>query len=199
MKRFAKRRHGPRVQAREGHVDQFLQHLVNAVILGGTYALLGIGLTLIFGIMRVVNFTHGELYAFRRLLRLSRGRRPRAGFLPRPAGCSRRRGPARRIDRDHAAAADAQRRHRHGDAGDDRRLDRDAEYRAPGLGWCRQGDRHAVPGCPAGDRTGFDILAAGVRARRRPAPDRRQATWSSTAPSWARRCARPSRTPIRRR
>jgi len=45
-------------------VDQFLQHLVNAVVLGGTYALLGIGLTLIFGIMRVVNFTHGELYAF---------------------------------------------------------------------------------------------------------------------------------------
>jgi branched-chain amino acid transport system permease protein len=45
-------------------VDQFLQHLVNTVILGGTYALLGIGLTLIFGIMRVVNFTHGELYAF---------------------------------------------------------------------------------------------------------------------------------------
>jgi branched-chain amino acid transport system permease protein len=37
---------------------------VNAVILGGTYALLGIGLTLIFGIMKVVNFTHGELYAF---------------------------------------------------------------------------------------------------------------------------------------
>ena len=33
------------------------------MILGSTYALLGIGLTLIFGIMRVVNFTHGELYA----------------------------------------------------------------------------------------------------------------------------------------
>jgi len=45
-------------------MDQFLQHLLNAVMLGGTYALLGIGLTLIFGIMRVVNFTHGELYAF---------------------------------------------------------------------------------------------------------------------------------------
>jgi branched-chain amino acid transport system permease protein len=45
-------------------VGQFLQHLVNTLILGGTYALLGIGLTLIFGIMRVVNFTHGELYAF---------------------------------------------------------------------------------------------------------------------------------------
>jgi len=45
-------------------LDEFYQHLLNAFILGGTYALLGIGLTLIFGIMRVVNFTHGELYAF---------------------------------------------------------------------------------------------------------------------------------------
>ena len=45
-------------------MDEFLQHLLNAVMLGGTYALLGIGLTLIFGIMRVVNFAHGELYAF---------------------------------------------------------------------------------------------------------------------------------------
>ena len=44
-----------------GHL---LPHLVNTLILGGTYALLGIGLTLIFGIMRVVNFTHGELYSF---------------------------------------------------------------------------------------------------------------------------------------
>ena len=45
-------------------MDELFQHFLNAVILGGTYALLGIGLTLIFGIMRVVNFTHGELYAF---------------------------------------------------------------------------------------------------------------------------------------
>ncbi len=45
-------------------MDQLLQHLANALIMGGAYALLGIGLTLIFGIMRIVNFTHGELYAF---------------------------------------------------------------------------------------------------------------------------------------
>jgi branched-chain amino acid transport system permease protein len=45
-------------------MDQALQHLVNGTVLGGTYALLGIGLTLIFGVMRVVNFTHGELYTF---------------------------------------------------------------------------------------------------------------------------------------
>lgn len=45
-------------------MDQLTQHIANALILGGTYALLGIGLTLILGIMKVVNFTHGELYAF---------------------------------------------------------------------------------------------------------------------------------------
>lgn len=45
-------------------MDQLLQHILNALVLGGTYALLGIGLTLIFGIMNVVNFTHGELYTF---------------------------------------------------------------------------------------------------------------------------------------
>jgi branched-chain amino acid transport system permease protein len=45
-------------------MTEFLQHMINMLILGSTYALLGIGLTLIFGIMRVVNFTHGELYAF---------------------------------------------------------------------------------------------------------------------------------------
>jgi branched-chain amino acid transport system permease protein len=43
-------------------VDQFLQHSLNGLVLGSTYALLGIGLTLIFGIMRVVNMAHGELY-----------------------------------------------------------------------------------------------------------------------------------------
>ena len=43
-------------------MDQILQHVINAMVLGSTYALLGIGLTIIFGIMRVVNFAHGELY-----------------------------------------------------------------------------------------------------------------------------------------
>jgi branched-chain amino acid transport system permease protein len=43
-------------------MDELIQHLVNTLILGGTYALLGIGLTLIFGIMNVVNFTHGAIY-----------------------------------------------------------------------------------------------------------------------------------------
>ncbi len=43
-------------------MEAFLQHLLNGLLLGGTYALLGIGLTLIFGLMQVVNFAHGEFY-----------------------------------------------------------------------------------------------------------------------------------------
>jgi branched-chain amino acid transport system permease protein len=43
-------------------MEALVQHLVNGLTLGGTYALLGIGLTLIFGLMNVVNFAHGEFY-----------------------------------------------------------------------------------------------------------------------------------------
>jgi branched-chain amino acid transport system permease protein len=39
----------------------FLQNLINAISLGSLYALLALGIALIFGIMRLVNFAHGEL------------------------------------------------------------------------------------------------------------------------------------------
>ena len=38
----------------------FLQILLNGLLLGGLFAIVAIGLTLIFGIVKVVNFAHGE-------------------------------------------------------------------------------------------------------------------------------------------
>ena len=37
------------------------QSLLNGVLFGGVYSLMAVGLTLIFGVMRVVNFAHGDM------------------------------------------------------------------------------------------------------------------------------------------
>ena len=42
--------------------EQFVTHMFNGAIIGSAYGLMGVGLTLIFGLMNVVNFAHGELY-----------------------------------------------------------------------------------------------------------------------------------------
>jgi len=39
-----------------------LQVLINGIVLGSVYALIALGLTMVFSIMRVVNFAHGQMY-----------------------------------------------------------------------------------------------------------------------------------------
>ena len=39
----------------------FLQALVNGILLGGFYSLMGMGQNIIFGVMKIVNFCHGEM------------------------------------------------------------------------------------------------------------------------------------------
>ncbi len=43
-------------------MDLFLQQVFNGVMLGSTYAIVALGLTLVFGILHIPNFAHGHLY-----------------------------------------------------------------------------------------------------------------------------------------
>lgn len=45
--------------------------IINGILLGGVYALMACGLNLIFGVMRVINFAHGEFLAIGALLTVS--------------------------------------------------------------------------------------------------------------------------------
>jgi len=42
-------------------MEFFLQQFLNALALGGTYALLGLGLAVVFSVLGLINFAHGEL------------------------------------------------------------------------------------------------------------------------------------------
>ena len=40
----------------------FLQQCLTAISLGGAYALIAIGYTLVYGILRLINFAHGDIF-----------------------------------------------------------------------------------------------------------------------------------------
>lgn len=41
---------------------EFAQHLVNGLSLGSIYALIALGYTMVFGILQLINFAHGDIY-----------------------------------------------------------------------------------------------------------------------------------------
>lgn len=47
-----------------GSVSEFLQHLMNGLTLGGIYALIALGYTMVYGILKFINFAHGDVLMF---------------------------------------------------------------------------------------------------------------------------------------
>jgi branched-chain amino acid transport system permease protein len=43
-------------------VDTFLQQFINGLSLGAIYALIALGYTMVYGVLRLINFAHGDVY-----------------------------------------------------------------------------------------------------------------------------------------
>lgn len=43
---------------------QLFEQLINGLVLGGIYALIAVGYTMVYGIIQLINFAHGEIYMF---------------------------------------------------------------------------------------------------------------------------------------
>ncbi|MBD7912823.1 MULTISPECIES: branched-chain amino acid ABC transporter permease [Clostridium] len=43
-------------------LDTFMQHLANGISLGSLYALIAIGYTMVYGILKLINFAHGDIF-----------------------------------------------------------------------------------------------------------------------------------------
>ncbi len=46
----------------DSFLQQFYQQLVNGISLGSIYALIALGYTMVYGIIRLINFAHGDIY-----------------------------------------------------------------------------------------------------------------------------------------
>lgn len=43
-------------------MEQFLQQVINGLSIGSIYALIALGYTMVYGVLRLINFAHGEIY-----------------------------------------------------------------------------------------------------------------------------------------
>jgi branched-chain amino acid transport system permease protein len=65
-------------------VSEFLQQLVNGVTLGCVYALIALGYTMVYGILRLINFAHGDVYMLGAFFGYFAARAIGAGSNPHP-------------------------------------------------------------------------------------------------------------------
>ncbi len=66
-------------------MSEFLQQLVNGVTWGSVYALIALGYTMVYGILRLINFAHGDVYMLGAFFAFYSARWIAAGTDPNPA------------------------------------------------------------------------------------------------------------------
>ncbi|HEX9687305.1 MAG TPA: branched-chain amino acid ABC transporter permease [Burkholderiales bacterium] len=66
-------------------MDIFLQQIVNGLVLGSIYALVALGYTMVYGILGLINFAHGDIVMIGALVALSVAQALAGSVLPGPA------------------------------------------------------------------------------------------------------------------
>ncbi len=63
-------------------MDQFLQQMVNGISLGSIYALIALGYTMVYGIINLINFAHGDVYMIGAYIGFAATTYANLGFFP---------------------------------------------------------------------------------------------------------------------
>lgn len=63
-------------------MDQFLQQMVNGISLGSIYALIALGYTMVYGIIKLINFAHGDVYMIGAYIGFAATTYAKLGFFP---------------------------------------------------------------------------------------------------------------------
>lgn len=63
-------------------MDQFIQQMVNGISLGSIYALIALGYTMVYGIIKLINFAHGDVYMVGAYIGFAATTYAKLSFLP---------------------------------------------------------------------------------------------------------------------
>ncbi|NLT95829.1 MAG: branched-chain amino acid ABC transporter permease [Clostridia bacterium] len=63
-------------------MEQFLQQMVNGISLGSIYALIALGYTMVYGIIKLINFAHGDVYMIGAYIGFAATTYGHLGFFP---------------------------------------------------------------------------------------------------------------------
>lgn len=63
-------------------MSQFFQQLINGLSLGSIYALIALGYTMVYGIIKLINFAHGDIYMLGAYIGFVFSRATNLGFIP---------------------------------------------------------------------------------------------------------------------